>query len=136
MCGCVCGCVCVLSLASNAIGCPRAYLHRNKKHAIQTHTQTWHTHTCTHTDAQACGRAFVTSWNQQSQQWGTRELPQGHAQDGLPDLLPKIVEVIPACLLLSPTPPLPSSRYGRRCQDISLINNLCGRLRTSFKKDR
>eukprot|EP00983_Pelagomonas_calceolata_P110488 1159675-Pelagomonas_calceolata.AAC.5 len=57
---------------------------------------------------QACGRTFITTWNQQSQQWGTRELPQDHDGLSLPHLLPKIVEVTPSCLLLPPPSP---SRY-------------------------
>eukprot|EP00200_Dunaliella_tertiolecta_P007799 CAMPEP_0202390622 /NCGR_PEP_ID=MMETSP1127-20130417/89714_1 /ASSEMBLY_ACC=CAM_ASM_000462 /TAXON_ID=3047 /ORGANISM="Dunaliella tertiolecta, Strain CCMP1320" /LENGTH=104 /DNA_ID=CAMNT_0048992903 /DNA_START=101 /DNA_END=412 /DNA_ORIENTATION=- len=36
---------------------------------------------------QACGRTFITTWNQQSQQWGTRELPQDHDGLSLPHLL-------------------------------------------------
>lgn len=54
---------------------------------------------------QACGRTFITTWNQQSQQWGTRELPQDHDGLSLPHLLPKIVEVTPSCLLLPPPSP-------------------------------
>ncbi|KAF5840347.1 hypothetical protein DUNSADRAFT_17044 [Dunaliella salina] len=63
---------------------------------------------------QACGRTFITTWNQQAQQWGTRELPQDHDGLSLPHLLPKIVEVTPSCLLLPPPPP---SRPSDGCTD-------------------
>jgi hypothetical protein len=63
---------------------------------------------------QACGRAFVTSWDVAAKQWTTRELPPGYSPDGspLPPDLPRVLAVVPTCLALSSSgagPSAPSS---------------------------